>query len=141
VQYLDLVYSLFDTLYDMIPNTPHPSNDPTKPAPEPSSISNTKTTFAPSQTSKVNMVQSTSSQQLGGKKKNKDKSEEYSNEQDNLNTVDTQLNKNPKFPCTICEEDHYMKDFPHREAITKFLKGVSQLVQQHKISLLHKGEM
>jgi hypothetical protein len=34
-QYLDLVYSQSDTLYDLIPNAPHPSNDPTRPAPEP----------------------------------------------------------------------------------------------------------
>jgi hypothetical protein len=30
-QYLDLVYSHFNTLYDLIPNSPHPSNDPSRP--------------------------------------------------------------------------------------------------------------
>jgi hypothetical protein len=30
-QYLDLVYSQSGTLYNLIPNAPHPSNDPSKP--------------------------------------------------------------------------------------------------------------
>jgi hypothetical protein len=111
-QYLDLVYSQSDTLYDLIPNAPHPSNDPSRPALEPSSIPNTKTTSTPAQTSEVNAVQSTSSQQPGGKKKNKGKSKKPSNEQDNPKTVDTQPTRKPKSPCMICEEDHYMKYFP-----------------------------
>jgi hypothetical protein len=32
-QYLDLVYSQYNTLYDMIPHSPRPSNDLTKPSP------------------------------------------------------------------------------------------------------------
>ena len=31
-QYLDLVYSQFGTLYDLIPQAPHPSTDPAKPS-------------------------------------------------------------------------------------------------------------
>ena len=31
VQYLDLVYSQYQTLYDLISQAPHPSTDPTKP--------------------------------------------------------------------------------------------------------------
>jgi hypothetical protein len=34
-QYLDLVYSQSDMLYDLIPHAPRPSNDPTKPSPRP----------------------------------------------------------------------------------------------------------
>ena len=30
-QYLDLVYSQYGTLYDLIPQTPRPSTDPSKP--------------------------------------------------------------------------------------------------------------
>ena len=30
-QYLDLFYSQYGTLYDLIPQAPHPSTDPTKP--------------------------------------------------------------------------------------------------------------
>jgi hypothetical protein len=49
---------------------------------------------------------------------------------DNPKTVDTQSTWKPKFPCMICEEEHYTKDFPHREVVTKFIKGASQQVQQ-----------
>ena len=34
-QYLDLVYSQSSTLYDLIPNAPRPTNDPSRPASEP----------------------------------------------------------------------------------------------------------
>ena len=33
-QYLDLVYSQSENLYDLIPQAPHPSKDPTKPPAE-----------------------------------------------------------------------------------------------------------
>ena len=33
-QYLDLVYSQSKTLYDLIPQAPHPSTDPAKPPAE-----------------------------------------------------------------------------------------------------------
>jgi hypothetical protein len=33
----------------------------------------------------------------------------------------------------ICEEKHYMKYYRHREAITKFLKGTSQPIQQQNM--------
>ena len=33
-QYLDLAYSQSGTLYDLIPQAPHPSTDPTKPVAE-----------------------------------------------------------------------------------------------------------
>jgi hypothetical protein len=81
----------------------------------------------------VNVVQSTSSQQPGGKNKNKGKSKKPSNEQDNPKSVDTQPTRKPKSPCMICEEDHYMKYFPHREVVAKYLKGTSQPVQQQHL--------
>jgi hypothetical protein len=116
----------------MIPHAPLPSNDPSRPAQKPMSMawwvscSNTKTAPSPTQTSEVNVVHSTSSQQPGGKKKNKGKSKNSSNQQESTKTVDTQLKRKAKLPCMICMEDHYMKDFPHREEVTKFLKGTSQ---------------
>jgi hypothetical protein len=72
--YLGLFYSLSSTLYDLIPNAPCPSNDPSKPTLESNFIPNTKTTSTPTQISEVNIVQSTSSQKPGGKKKQKGKS-------------------------------------------------------------------
>jgi hypothetical protein len=75
-----LVYSQYGTLYDLIPNAPCPSNDLIKPIPGPSFVSNTNTTSTPTKIFEVNAVQSTSSQQPVGKKKNKGKSKKYSNE-------------------------------------------------------------
>jgi len=34
-QHLDLIFSQLDTLYDIIPNAPHPSIDPRQPHPGP----------------------------------------------------------------------------------------------------------
>jgi hypothetical protein len=118
-------------LYDLIPHAPHPSNDPSRPALETHvdgmvGFVTKKTAPSPTQTSEVNAVQSTSSQQPGGKKKNKGKSKNSSNPQESTKTVDTQPKGKLKFPCMICAEDHYTKDFPHREEVTKFLKGTSQ---------------
>jgi hypothetical protein len=132
-QYLDLVYSLSDTIYGIIPHPPLPSNDPTRLSLEPGFVSYTKSISAPSQTFELNAIQSTSSQQLGGKKKNKGKPKKSSNEHDNPNIVDTQLNRKVKFPCMICEEYHYMKYFPHHEVVAKFLKGISQMVQRQNM--------
>jgi hypothetical protein len=87
----------------MIPHAPRLSNDPSRPALEPTSVLDAKTTYAPPQTSEVNAFQSTSSQQLGGKKKNKGKYKKSPHQQDNPNTDDTQLTRKPKSPCMICE--------------------------------------
>lgn len=102
-QYLDLVYSQSDTLYDLIPNAPRPSNDPSRPSTEshvdgliysvkPSSsgghhgssaIPPTSSTTSPSsqshaaQSSEVNAVQSSSSQISGGKKANRGKNKAF----------------------------------------------------------------
>jgi hypothetical protein len=77
----------------------------------------------------VNEVQSTASQQPGGKKKNKGKSKKPSNEKDNPKSVDTQPTMKPKSHFMICEEDHHMKDEPYHEVVAKYLKGTSQLIQ------------
>jgi hypothetical protein len=66
---MELVYTHSDTLYDMIPHAPHPSNDPKRHSSEPSFVSNTKIISTHAQTYEVNAVQSTSSQQPGGNKK------------------------------------------------------------------------
>jgi hypothetical protein len=132
-QYFDLVYYQSDKLYDLIPNAPRSSNNPSRPALEPNYVPNTNTTFIVSQTYEVNVVQSTSSHQLGGKNKNKGKSKKPSNEQDDPKSVDTQLTRKPKSRCMIFDEDHYMKYLPHREAITKYLNGTSQLVQKQHL--------
>ena len=86
-QYLDLVYSPSETLYDLIPQAPRPSTDPTKPPAEtpidgivgsiqsPSIVKPAKQTqpttpSTPKVSTKVNYIQST---QTSGNNKKKDK--------------------------------------------------------------------
>ena len=85
-QYLDLVYSQFGTLYDLIPQAPRPSTDPAKPLAElpidgivgsiqsPSVVKPAKqnqtsnpTPLTPKVSTEVNSIQST--QTLGNKNK------------------------------------------------------------------------
>jgi hypothetical protein len=109
-QYLDLVYSQFSTLYDLIPNSIHATTDPSKPSysshadgvigsvkmqsssqstrtTNQSALVSTSSSTAPSSTSpqtqisKVNALQSSPSQQTGGKKKTKNKTKKNNNEQ------------------------------------------------------------
>ena len=52
-QYLDLVYFESSTLYGLIPNSRHPSNDPSKLAPESHANGMVGTTTAQSATSSI----------------------------------------------------------------------------------------
>jgi hypothetical protein len=107
-QYLDLVYSQSNALYELIPNTTRATNDPSKPSTashadgvigsiktqstihSSGTIQRPASTAAPSsnapsctppqtQVSDVNTVQSTPSQQLGGKKKVRNKPKNNNN--------------------------------------------------------------
>jgi hypothetical protein len=109
IQYLDLVYSQFGTLYELIPNATRATTDPSKPSSSShadgvigsvktkSSSQSTRTTnrstptstfslTTPSSTSsqtqifEVNEVQFAPSQQTGGKKKTKKKTKKNNNE-------------------------------------------------------------
>ena len=94
-QYLDLVYSQSETLYDLIPQDPRPSTDPSKPSVEvpvdgivgsiqsPSAAKNAKQTqtatpSTPKVSAEVNSIQST--QTLGNKKKGKNRNKKYGNQ-------------------------------------------------------------
>jgi hypothetical protein len=86
-QYLDLVYSQYGTLYDLLSNASRANTDPSKPTSsshadgvigsiKTQSISQSTTlssTSPQTQISEVNAVQSAPSQQSGGKKKTKNK--------------------------------------------------------------------
>jgi hypothetical protein len=88
----------------------------------------------PTQISEVNAVQSASSQQSGGKKKTKNKPKKNNNNNENPKTQTPPLatekkpRGKPKFPCLICGDDHYTRDFPHRGEIAKLFKGNSQTI-------------
>ena len=95
-QYMDLVYSQSRTLYDLIPQAPRPSTDPTKPPVEtpvdgifgsiqsPSTTkpakqpqTSTPTPSTPKVSSEVNSIQRT--QTSGNKKKGKNKNKKPGN--------------------------------------------------------------
>ena len=98
-QYIDLVYSQYGTLYDLVPQAPRPSTDPAKPPAEtpidgivgsiqsPPTTKSTKqpqtstlTPSTPKVFAKVNSIQST--QTLGNnKKKGKAKNKKPGNQQ------------------------------------------------------------
>jgi hypothetical protein len=101
VHYLELVYSYSHTLYDLIPHSPHPLDDPSTPTLELGFVSNKNTSSSHAQTSKVNTIQSNSSQQPIGNIKNNGKSKKSSNEEDNPKYFYTQPTRNPKSPCII----------------------------------------
>jgi hypothetical protein len=158
-QYLDFVYLQSGTLYELIPNSTHATNDPSKPsstshadgvigsvktqstsqltgttqwsastsAPNPTTPSST-----PPQTQvfEVNMVQSTPSQQPGGKKKARNKPNKNNNNEPPKNQSQTpaagkEPQWKPKFPCLICGDHHYSRDCPHHDEVANIFKGNS----------------
>ena len=142
-QYLDLVYSQSGTLYDLIPQAPHPSIDPTKPLVETpvdgivgsiqsSSVENpTKqphtsnpTPSTPKVSTEVNSIQSIQTPDKN-KKKGKVKNKNPRNQQENPKPTTNDNNKGKrkaKYPCLLCGGDHFMKECPRREEINQFLK-------------------
>jgi hypothetical protein len=73
----------------------------------------------------VNAVQSTPSQQSGGKKKKKNKSKNTNNNEQPKNqaqipATEKQPQQKLKFPCIICGDDHYTRDCPHHNEVAKF---------------------
>jgi hypothetical protein len=156
-QYLDLVYSQSDTLYELISNATRATNDPSKPSTtshadgvigsiktesttqptgtiqwpaSSASPSSTAPSSTPPQTqvSDVNAVQSTPSQQLGDKKKARNKPKKNNNNEQPKTQPQTPIaGKQPqqklKFPCLICGDDHYTRDCPHRDEVAKLFKG------------------
>lgn len=83
--------------------------------------------LAIAQTSKVKNVQTTSSKQLGGKKKNKEKyeksyfekgGEKFKQPKDEDNKTKCKV----KYPCMVCKEDYFMKDYPHLDMVLQYLQ-------------------
>jgi hypothetical protein len=146
------------TLYDLIPDTPSPSTNPTPTPPAASHVvdgvigtfhdetrsrhaihtnpkyttSSVHNTPAPtpsiSKTVEVNSVQSTPTGKNQNKKKGKGKKKEDRNsnqqyENPKTQPTDEKDNCKPRYPCLICGDDHYMKDFPRRIEVNMFLQG------------------
>jgi hypothetical protein len=155
-QYLDLVYSQTGTLYDLLPDAPHPSTtatsttpaashstdgvigtfhaqpqntqaSPTKPKSNTSNVQNASSPTPPAdKTSEVNSVQSTPARKNKNKKwkgKNKEEKNNPQPEKAKTQLADDKDKRKPQYPCLICGDDHYMKDFPRQAKVTKFPQG------------------
>jgi hypothetical protein len=80
-------------------------------------------------TSEVNDVQSTPTSKNKSKKgrgKNKESKNNNQNEKTKTPPVDDRDKRKPRYPCLICGDDHYTKDFPRRVEVNKFLQGTSK---------------
>ena len=132
-QYLDLVYSQSGTLYDLIPQAPHPSTDlakpPTevpvdgivssiqspsveKPAKQPQTTTPTPST--PKVFTEVNSIQIT---QASGnnKKKGKNRNKKPGNQPKTprpTNGDNDKGKRKEKYPCLLCGGDHFSKECP-----------------------------
>jgi hypothetical protein len=153
-QYLDLVYSQTSTLYELLPDAPHPSTSTTSTTPSTSQAadgvigtfhsqphsasrknhktasSNVKNASSPTpptdKTFEVNAIQSTpagKNKSRKGKGKNKEDKNTSQVEKTKTSLVDDRDKRKTRYPCLICGDDHYMKDFPRHAKVTKFLQG------------------
>ena len=147
-QYLDLVYSQSGTLYDILTNAPRlgTSKAPATPSvdgvigfvsqtsrkssngKEKSNSSNNFALPAPpdsGKTMEVNVVQANPTEKASkGKKKGKGKSKpDAPKPEPSKPRTDDDSQRKPKYPCLICEGDHYTKDCPRRSEIIQLIKG------------------
>lgn len=84
----------------------------------------------PEITFEVNTVESSTSkhQQPRSKKKCKGKSKQSAPQKEKPMQNDTHEEKwKPRYPCLICNDDHYTKESMYRVEVNKFLKGSSTL--------------
>ena len=85
----------------------------------------TKNASSPIASAEVNVVQSIESS--GRKKKGKNKSKKFDNQQEGNKTHnpdnDSKGKIKVKYPCLICEGDHFTKECPRREEVSNFLKN------------------
>ena len=83
------------------------------------------TSSTPTVLAEVNAIQY--SQSLGNKHKGKGKSKKYGNLKESPKTMnpenESKLKQKYKFPCLLCGDDHFTKEYPRHEEIKKFLKN------------------
>ena len=156
-QHLDQIYSQSGTLFDIIPHAPRPSNDKSRSTPRPhadgvigsvsSSVVNqvarqlgqlaitdnlapiasttTSTTYA--QSTDVNLVQTSKSNQTGGRNNCNRWKKNAPTKQSELNAKEPNVGGNKgkkkvKFPCLASKEDHFIRDCPRLVDIKKYVE-------------------
>jgi hypothetical protein len=100
------------------------------PKPISSNVQNAPSPTPPtSKTYEVNSIQSTPTEKNKSKKgkgKNKEDKNNPQSEKTKTPPVDDRDKHKPQYPCLICGDDHYTKDFPRRAEVTKFLQGTTK---------------
>jgi len=113
------------------------SQTSTKSSSKQNSISNTGSSHSNNppnagKTSKVNVVHSTTADKASkGKKKGKFKSKSNTPKQDPpKSSADDASKRNLKYPCLICEEDHYTKDCTQHVEVSHLLKWTPTILKE-----------
>lgn len=65
--------------------------------------------------------------QQGGKQMGKNNKKKQENSNPEKSETPTAARKPPHYPCFICNEDHFMRYFPHRSEVAKLLKNSNTL--------------
>jgi hypothetical protein len=95
-----------------------------------SNVQNASSPATPTEkTYEVNVVQSTPAGKNKSKKgrgKNKEGKNNNLVDQTKNTLVEDQDKRKQRYPCLICGDDHYTKDCPRRDEVTKFLQGTSK---------------
>ena len=71
-------------------------------------------------------VVDSSTTKSGSKEKGKNQNNQNSKDKMNKNESTNEKRK-PRYPCFICDEDHFTKECPHRAEFSKFVKGSQTL--------------
>jgi hypothetical protein len=56
--------------------------------------------------------------------KNNNNNNEKTKTQNPTPATEKKPQRKPKFPCLICGDDHFTRDYPHRDKVVKLLKGI-----------------
>ena len=160
-QYLDLVYTQSGTLHEKIPDLPKHGQITVAPSGSHAadgmiSSVNTKSKNKSSKNSypiitlpdsltgdssteifaDIHVVESsTTKSKSGSKRKGKKKNKQNSKDKTDKNES-TYKKLKPRYPCFICDEDHFTKECPHRVEVSKFVKVLKRLFSWRILFLL-----
>eukprot|EP00253_Pinus_taeda_P014433 PITA_14433 len=109
-QYLDLIYTQSGMLYDKILDAP--TLEFYVPLPPRSN-----------KDSHVDDDKGKETKQQGGKKKKQGKKKNQGDSSPRKPSANPSGNVKPKNPCSICDEDHWTKECPYKEELSKFFKS------------------
>jgi len=121
-QYLDLIYTQSGTLYDKIPDAPRPEFS----IPPPHKSNKDSHADEPLLSLEVNAMSTDKGKHLkqpGGKKKKKGKKKKWEDSSPEKSSANPSGQRKPPVGCHICDEDHWMRECPHKAKVKKLFKG------------------